>query len=514
MRETTRLSKDEYPTVHKIINQDVYVDDCLSGETSADLALQRADEIELVLNRGGFSLKGFTITGRKPLESLSQDGKTINVAGMKWEPEKDLIMLDVSELNFAKKNRGKKPTQTIDVIPEKLTRRHCVSKVAEIFDLTGKVTPLTAAMKLDLHELVVRKLDWDDKIPDDLRNIWDSHFQMMKEINSIKFKRAIIPEDAINLEIDTIDTGDASKNIICVAIYARFQRRNSSYSCLLIFSQSKLVPDGMTLPRAELMAATMNTHTGEVVHRSFGNHWKEAVKLTDSQIVLHWISNNSRPLKQYVRNRVIEIQRFTKISDWMYVQSKDVIADLGTRKRATIKDVDQNSSWINGYPWMRKSKCDFPAKSIEQVKLDVADKEAVRKEYQIKADTENPLDFNWDDESQISFKDQNQKHAHSVKRINNIPDEVKKHYMFSSYLIDPNRHRFKTVVRILAYVIKFINILKLRRIFPNSSTKNQASTKSTTLSADEIRNSEYYFFSIFTSYRSFKSKYAVEDRTK
>ena len=50
-------------------------------------------------------------------------------------------------------------------MPSKLTRRECVSKVCEIFDITCKITALTAATKIDLHELVLQKLDWDDKIP-------------------------------------------------------------------------------------------------------------------------------------------------------------------------------------------------------------------------------------------------------------------------------------------------------------------------------------------------------------
>ena len=32
----------------------------------------------------------------------------------------------------------------------------------EIFDLTGKITPITATMTLDLQTLVKRGLDWDD----------------------------------------------------------------------------------------------------------------------------------------------------------------------------------------------------------------------------------------------------------------------------------------------------------------------------------------------------------------
>ena len=32
---------------------------------------------------------------------------------------------------------------------------NCVSKVAEIFDLTEKITPITVAMKMDLHTLAM-----------------------------------------------------------------------------------------------------------------------------------------------------------------------------------------------------------------------------------------------------------------------------------------------------------------------------------------------------------------------
>ena len=129
---------------------------------------------------------------------MSDDGKSINVAGMKWLPKDDAISLDIKNMNFAKKRRGRKSTTTNNVIPSKLTRRDCDSKFCEIFDITGKTKPLTAAMKLDLHELVLLKLDWDGKIPDSLRSIKESHFQMMNEIKTLKYQRAVILKDAID----------------------------------------------------------------------------------------------------------------------------------------------------------------------------------------------------------------------------------------------------------------------------------------------------------------------------
>ena len=120
---------------------------------------------------------------------------------------------------------------------------NCVSKVAEIFELTGKITPIIEAMKMALHTLATSGLSWDDVIPDDLRLVWISHFEMMQEIGTLRFQRAVVPEDSVNLDINTIDAADASNKMACVAIYARFLRRNGTYSCQPVFSRSKVVPD-------------------------------------------------------------------------------------------------------------------------------------------------------------------------------------------------------------------------------------------------------------------------------
>ena len=219
--------------------------------------------MEILLNKGGFNLKGVSFSGEDPPTTLPEDGQMIFVGGMKWFVKEDMISVNIGELNFAKKHCGRKPSSTVNVIPSKLTRRHCASKVAEIFDLTGKVSPITASMKMDLQELVHRKIDWDDTIPDDLHPIWESNFEIVKDIGTLRFKRAIIPEDAVDLNIS-----------------------------------------------GPQYAALINTYAGEVVRRSFKQYHKNAIKFTDSQISLHWITNEEKPLK-WAQNRVIEILRFT-----------------------------------------------------------------------------------------------------------------------------------------------------------------------------------------------------------
>ena len=115
--------------------------------------------------------------------------------------------------------------------------------------LNGKLTPITAAMKMDLHELVQHKLDWDDVLPDNIRSLWISHFDMINEIKTLKYRRAVVPADAVNFEINTIDFGDASIQMACAEIYVKFKRVNGQYSCQLILSRSKLIQDGTSQPR-------------------------------------------------------------------------------------------------------------------------------------------------------------------------------------------------------------------------------------------------------------------------
>lgn len=458
LRKIANISKDEFPDVNEIIQHDVYVDDCVTGEADHETAHRRADQLEVVLNRGGFKVKGVAFSGEDPPDTLSDDGETIHVAGLKWFVKSDMMSLNIGELNFGKKSRGKKPSHTMNVIPAKLTRRHCASKVAEVFDLTGKVSPLIASMKIDLQELVQHHLDWDDVIPDNLRPLWESNFDMIKEIGNLRFRRAIIPEDAVSLVVNTIDFGDASNCMVCVVVYARFLRRNGKYSCQMTLSRTRVVPKDLSQPRSELYAALICSHTGEIVRRSLGKWHKTSIKLTDSQIVLHWIDNEEKPLKQWVRNRVVEIKRFSPKHQWFYINTTNMIADIGTRKGATLNDVNNESTWINGFDWMQSDVSKFPIKNAQELKLN---------EYEI---------------SEVHRESHFQVHHVEPK----LSDDYQERYKFSRYVIDPNYRSFNCVVRILAYVVRFCNKLKMRTKSDNSTTYD--------LTEVEIHSAEMYFY--------------------
>ena len=80
--------------------------------------------------------------------------------------------------------------------PKDIAMTTCISKVAGIFDPTGLLVPITGGFKIDISDLHRCDLTWNDKLPDNLRGIWVSNFEMMEEIKTISYSWAVVPPDA------------------------------------------------------------------------------------------------------------------------------------------------------------------------------------------------------------------------------------------------------------------------------------------------------------------------------
>ena len=184
-----------------------------------------------------------------------------------------------------------------------------------------------------------------------------------------------------------------------------------------------MLPEGTATPRG-----AMNAAKGYVVKKAFGQYHKKSIKLSDSTVALHWISSQFTLLKTLVRTRVVEINRLGDTSSWSYVDSKNMLADIGTRKGTKIGDVVKSSNWICGLPWMSRPEEEFPTLTLEQIiynqqEVNEANKETIiMKTFHTNKDAE--LDSSTD-------------------------EQIKLRYTFSNYLIDPNRFRFRKIVRVL-----------------------------------------------------------------
>ena len=197
-----------------------------------------------------------------------------------------------------------------------------------------------------------------------------------------------------------------------------------------------------------------------------------SINFTDSQITLYWISNDKLNLKQWTRNRVSEIHRFTNINKWKYIKSADMIADLGTRRCVSIDEINQNSHWIQGYPWMKQDESTFPDQTVQEISLNAQEKQQLKKESR-DDDRKEVIDC----------------FICSTKLT--LPEAISDRYKLSCYLVDPNSKRFHTVIRIMAYVLKFIIAIRKKS---TTTSKTNLPNQLPFLTDEDICNSRQYYF--------------------
>ncbi|XP_066927413.1 uncharacterized protein [Clytia hemisphaerica] len=150
-------------------------------------------------------------------------------------------------------------------------------------------------------------MDWDDILPNDLRHLWSSHFEMIQELKSIKFNRAIVPPDAINLDLTTLDFGDASQDLACSSIYTRFKRKQGDYSCQLIFARLRLVRDEYTQPRGIINDIHWNS---TVKHSGVETTLREVLKtayILKGRSLVNFI-RSSCPRCRYINRKTIAVE--------------------------------------------------------------------------------------------------------------------------------------------------------------------------------------------------------------
>ena len=433
--DDTILHYPEHTAGAEALKRDGYVDDVLHAAPSHDDAKNTAASLDFVLRRAGLAVKAYTFAGSPPAEEVSSDGVHVGLVGLLWDPVQDVLNIDVKDLFFGKSKRGVLPAVVVgdftDALRQNFTRRNLLGKVAGVYDPIGLLTPITAGMKLDLHDLCLDKLDWDDPVPEEYLEKWVRNLNDIQALKEVKFRRTVIPPDAASLEIDLIISSDASKSIAISCVHARVPLLSGGFSCQLLIAKSKIVRYD-TVPRAELRAAVMSSSLSHSVKHNLQSLYSSSIYVTDSTIVLHWLNQDERPLDTAVRNSVIEIRRLTDVTQWYHIDGVLNIADLGTRQ-AEISEIRLDSDWQCGKEWMRLPVHQMPIKSIDDINLSSEERRLASQESKV------PVMFNV------------------------LPDlipKVAERYRFSKYILDPNKYSWDKGVRVLGYVLRFLRSFK------------------------------------------------------
>ena len=106
----------------------------------------------------------------------------------------------------------------------------------------------------------------------------------------------------------------------------------------------------MTIPRMELNGALLLAKLARKVVAATEIELSQKKLWCDSKIVLAWIATDAARLKQYVGNRIDQIQKMSSDASWHYVKSGENPADLVSRGTTPIQ-LAASRLWWHGPAW-------------------------------------------------------------------------------------------------------------------------------------------------------------------
>lgn len=357
-RVLKQLAHDEglqFPAAKEILENDVYVDDVLFGADMLSEAKQLRGQISEIMKRGGFHLRKWVSNSDELLEECPSgnheralefpisENAQLKVLGLFWEPLSDSFQFRVTTNAF-----------------KKLTKWFVLSVIAKLYDPLGWLTPIIVVAKLMLQELWLRKLDWDESIPEDLQIKWSCFHNSLKELESLKIPRwtGQVKQQSI---CELHGFADASTKAYSAAVYIRvIDEELSTARVTLMMAKSKVAPlTSISIPRLELCGAVLLAKTLKSVTEIMALQDAPLYCHTDSTVVLAWLGEHPATWKSFVAHRVAQITALVPRAKWRYVPTKDNPADCASRG-LLAQEFLIHQLWWHGPPWLIKHSARWP----------------------------------------------------------------------------------------------------------------------------------------------------------
>ncbi|XP_017791904.1 PREDICTED: uncharacterized protein LOC108573925 [Habropoda laboriosa] len=309
--------RSEFPRTSRIIINNFYVDDLLTGTETIENAKEIREEISKILVASGFELRKWASNCLKIADAdsdrqfnIDKDPKTL---GLKWSPAEDQLSYNV------------RPS-----VNKRYTKRTVLSEIAEIYDPLGLIGPIIIRAKLMMQDLWQLRVGWDESLPQGLHTKWTAYRDALERLPDIK-----IPRCAKISETESIDLhgfADASEEAYGACVYLRTQNTAGVRQVRLLCSKSRVAPlKSLSLPRLELCSALLLARLVQGVKTALNLICENEYYWSDSRVALAWIQGPPNRWQTFVANRVSEIQTLCKDHQWRHVPSGDNPADILSR---------------------------------------------------------------------------------------------------------------------------------------------------------------------------------------
>ncbi|XP_065078903.1 uncharacterized protein LOC135701886 [Ochlerotatus camptorhynchus] len=354
-RSLVQLAVEEqhrYPVASKMVKEDVYVDDMLSGANTEEEAAQRLLEVKQLLSAGGFPIRKWSSNSTVVLESVPEEEREklvkIGENGMKEGIKALGILWDTKNDQFTYENWPEEATN------RSLTKRHVLAEISKLYDPLGLVSPVIVCAKIIMQKLWSSKMNWDDELEEDILVEWVNFRNSLTTLNLIQVPRCVMMSGAIRYEIHGF--ADASIVAYGACIYMRSVLADGSAELRLMCAKSRVAPlKAITIPRLELLAALLLARLMVKVIEVMEIDYSEVTLWSDSQITLAWLKKSLGTMETFVRNRVAEINRLTNRYKWKYVNTKHNPADVVSRGQAPAM-LCKNNLWWSGPEFLKEEE--------------------------------------------------------------------------------------------------------------------------------------------------------------
>ncbi|XP_044573912.1 uncharacterized protein LOC123258071 [Drosophila ananassae] len=351
VRVLEQLARDYqhlYPTAARILLEDFYVDDVLTGADTEEKLLQYKQELIQLMSCAQLELGKWISNSNRVVDpettitnntSYSPLETTNKVLGIHWQPHTDTLAYKVSL-----------PSEG------RITKRQVLSDVSRIFDPLGLLAPVVIQFKILFQELWVLNLDWDSPLPLSLE---DWYLKCKNDINTLN--ELEVPR-YIGNSTDTIELhafSDASIKAYAAAVYSRVTLPDGNIQVTLIAAKTRVAPlKTQSLPRLELCGALLLSRLINSVKAALKNYNVTVYAWCDSTIVLAWLSHIPAKLKTFVANRTAEILSIIPRDHWQHVKSDDNPADCASRGMLAADLVNHNL-WWKGPHWLYSTEAEW-----------------------------------------------------------------------------------------------------------------------------------------------------------
>ncbi|XP_064651670.1 uncharacterized protein LOC135502644 [Lineus longissimus] len=327
------------------------MDDICDSLKDTKTATKRAGEVDKILKSGHFKIKEWISNIPTHGEETKSELPNEKVLGAVWDRKTDEIAIAVKPPKWLAMEEGQ-----LMKIPDKLTKRMVLSALAGVFDVIGIAAPVILTAKIWLQELWKEKYQWDEDLPEPVKQKLATWFKDLQRLKAYKIERCLTPTESEGQPILVI-FGDASENGFGCVAYVRW-KNSDGYETRFVRAKSRVAPlKPLTIPRLELQAAVLASRLKETIIAEMRFDVENTVLFSDSMIVLAWIKSEARTFNTFISNRIGEIQMKTDVKGWRHCPSELNIADDVSRG-CSVENLAE--SWKYGPPFLKLPISEWP----------------------------------------------------------------------------------------------------------------------------------------------------------